>query len=560
MLMETRHIQTVLVVDDETPIVDVLAELLSREGYQVISATDGEGGLRLAIERRPGLVLVDYAMPGMDGIELCRRLKAHPDTAQIPIVMVSGRLDGPTLAAAEGAGAVDFIKKPPDQDEVRLRVRAHLRLAAIERSQRQSVDALRASERKYVAVFQSASVGQAIVGNDDRFSEVNATFARMLGYSQEELCARRLAEITHPEDRAASLAARKDLAAGRMAVVRLEKRYLRKDGAVFWADLSIAPLRDATGGATAFVTHIVDIGQRKAAEARAKEEMLSRERMELELRHSQKLEAVGQLAAGIAHEINTPAQFVGDSLQFLKDAHEDQRRLIELYRSAIDERAAGHDSEGLLAKLRETEEEIDLEFLKQEVPASFERAREGLGRISAIVGAMREFAHPGHSEKEAADLNQAIKATLTIARNEYKYVADIETDLGELPLVECHVGDLNQVFLNLVVNAAHAIGDVVRGSTTKGRIRVSTRHEGSAVCIRIADTGTGIPEHIRTRVFEPFFTTKPVGKGSGQGLAIARAIVVDKHGGSLTFASKVGEGTTFTIRLPVGSGHAETLA
>jgi signal transduction histidine kinase len=164
---------------------------------------------------------------------------------------------------------------------------------------------------------------------------------------------------------------------------------------------------------------------------------------------------------------------------------------------------------------------------------------------------MKEFAHPDQNEKAPADLNQALQTTLNIARNEYKYVAEITTEFGELPLVRCHVGDLNQVFLNLIVNAAHAIGDRVGQRGSKGTIRIRTLREGDSVRIDIADTGSGIPASIRHRIFDPFFTTKEVGKGTGQGLAIARSIVVTKHHGSLTFDSEVGQGTTFTILLPM---------
>jgi two-component system NtrC family sensor kinase len=190
------------------------------------------------------------------------------------------------------------------------------------------------------------------------------------------------------------------------------------------------------------------------------------------------------------------------------------------------------------------------------VPGSFESCQDGISRISTIVRAMKEFAHPDQSEMASADLNRALQTTLAVAKNEYKYVADVTTDFGDLPPVLCHVGDLNQVFLNLIVNAAHAIGDVVGKGGSKGTIRITTCQEGDSARIDIADTGSGIPEAIRQRIFDPFFTTKEVGKGTGQGLAIARSIVVTKHHGSLTFESEVGKGTTFTIRLPIDNARA----
>ncbi len=274
-------------------------------------------------------------------------------------------------------------------------------------------------------------------------------------------------------------------------------------------------------------------------------------RLEAELGHARKLEAVGQLASGIAHEINTPTQFVGDGVHFLKEAFAGYQQLVGQYQRAVKTLEATGGHEALVSEIRATEESIDLPYLQANAPASFESCQEGISRISTIVRAMKEFAHPDQKDKVLANLNQALQTTLAIARNEYKYVAEVVTDLGDLPPVLCHVGDLNQVFLNLIVNAAHAIGDVVGQSGSKGAIRIRTSREESLARIDIADSGAGIPEAIRQRIFDPFFTTKEVGKGTGQGLAIARSVIVTKHGGTLTFDSEVGKGTTFTIRLPI---------
>jgi len=192
------------------------------------------------------------------------------------------------------------------------------------------------------------------------------------------------------------------------------------------------------------------------------------------------------------------------------------------------------------------------------MPAALDSALEGLGRIATIVRSMKEFAHPDQAQKTDADLNQAIRSTLVVAHNEYKYVAQLDAEYGDLPLVPCHLGEINQVILNLIVNAAHAIADTVEGTGERGIIRVRTRRDGEAVEVSIGDSGTGIPEAVRDKIFEPFFTTKAVGIGTGQGLAIARSVIVKKHGGSLRFESECGKGTTFFIRLPLEAPVAAT--
>jgi signal transduction histidine kinase len=258
------------------------------------------------------------------------------------------------------------------------------------------------------------------------------------------------------------------------------------------------------------------------------------------------------LAAGVAHEINTPIQFVNDSIHFLRDASGDLFKLVDSLRTLREavETGSGNVQE-LVEAAGTAEEDADLEYLLDNMPKAFDRSIEGLERVATIVRSMKEFAHPAQKEMAPADLNRAILSTLTVARNEYKYLADLETAFTEIPLVMCHLNEINQVVLNIVVNAAHAIEDVVRGTEQRGRITVRTRLDGGDVVISISDTGGGIPEHVRSRIFDPFFTTKEVGRGTGQGLAIARSAIRDKHGGDLSFETKLGQGTTFFIRLPV---------
>jgi signal transduction histidine kinase len=283
-------------------------------------------------------------------------------------------------------------------------------------------------------------------------------------------------------------------------------------------------------------------------------EVATRESVEIELRHAQKLEAVGRLAAGVAHEINTPIQFIGDNTRFLYDGFASVTQLVTAYQALRAATTDGAVDSALVREAEAAEAEVDWAYLMAEIPKAIGQTLEGVDRVATIVRAMKDFAHPQAEEKTPADLNAALRSTLIVARNELKYAAEVETELGELPPVLCYLGDLNQVFLNLLVNAAHAIADKVGGSGEKGCIRVRTAQEEDSVVIAISDTGSGIAEEIRGKIFDPFFTTKEVGRGTGQGLAIARAIVVEKHGGTLDFETEPGHGTTFFIRLPVGGG------
>jgi signal transduction histidine kinase len=265
----------------------------------------------------------------------------------------------------------------------------------------------------------------------------------------------------------------------------------------------------------------------------------------------QKLESVGRLASGVAHEINTPVQFVTDNVQFVGSSLTDMLTVIKAYRNLKLTVQSGANALEAAALADRAEAAADLDYAVENAPLAIQSSLDGLGRIAVIVRSMKEFAHPDQDEKTPADLNQAIRSTLVIAHNEYKYVAELDVEYGILPPVRCHVGEINQVILNLLVNASHAMADVVKESGHLGKLTIRTRLVGDEVEISIADTGTGIPVAARDKVFDPFFTTKEIGMGTGQGLAIARSVIVKKHGGTLRFETASGVGTTFFIRLPV---------
>jgi len=299
-----------------------------------------------------------------------------------------------------------------------------------------------------------------------------------------------------------------------------------------------------------FVAIIHDISQRL-------QEVREKEKLQSQLLHTQKLESVGQLAAGIAHEINTPTQFIGTNIDFLEESFREVATLIAAYQRLLTAEKNQSVTPALIQEVEEALEAADWDFLAQELPLAIAQSQDGLHRISTIVRAMKEFSHPGSKEKAPLSLNELIDTTLTISRNEWKYVADVETHFsGDLPHIPCLSDEMGQVFLNLLVNAAHAIatqlGENPNGN--KGRITISTRHTPDMIEVCFQDTGCGIPRDILSKVFDPFFTTKDVGKGSGQGLAIARDVIVNKHGGTLEVESEPGQGAIFVIRLPILPG------
>jgi two-component system, NtrC family, sensor kinase len=280
--------------------------------------------------------------------------------------------------------------------------------------------------------------------------------------------------------------------------------------------------------------------------------------LEDQLSQAQKLESLGRLAAGIAHEINTPAQYVGDNAQFLKDAFSQIASLMSKYTVLKQAVKDGLDARDIVSSIDDMESQADIDFLKEDIPNAITQSIEGISHISSIVRAMKEFAHPGSEQKVSADINSVLQTTITVSRNEWKYAAELETDLAaDLPPVPCYSGEINQVFLNIIVNAAHAIQDAqkIRGGGL-GKISVRTFVEDSVAKIRIEDNAMGIPEEIQDKIMDPFFTTKEVGRGTGQGLAIARSCVEGKHKGRLTFETKQGEGTAFIISLPLNDEAA----
>jgi PAS domain S-box-containing protein len=405
-------------------------------------------------------------------------------------------------------------------------------------ARKKAEDALREAELKYRGIFDSAIIGIFQSSPEGRFLSVNNSMATTYGYDSPEDM---IASITNISKQFYVDPKRRQEFQASMTTIGSVQNFkcegFRKDGRKVWSAMSVRAIHH-NGILVRYEGMSEDVTER----------ILLRE----QLFQAQKLESVGQLAAGIAHEINTPTQYIGDNVRFLKDAFLDLKNLLANYErlllAAQDSTLSGDTIHEVAAAV----EQADAAYLLDEIPKAIDQTLEGVTRVSTLVSAMKEFSHPGTKDKVLLDLNHAVDSTITVARNEWKYVADLETDLDPtLPLIPCQPGEFNQVILNLIVNAAHAIADVVReGDLKKGNIKIQTKNCLEWAEIRVQDTGSGIPEEVRTRIFDPFFTTKEIGKGTGQGLAIARSVVVDKHGGTIHFETEMGKGTTFIIRLP----------
>jgi len=375
----------------------------------------------------------------------------------------------------------------------------------------------------------------------------NPAAERIYGYSADEIKGRSAALI-YPRDRQGELKELLRKMQSGDGVQHIETVRVRKDGKSIPVFATYSPLRQASGRVIGACSIATDITERKL--------------LERQLAQAQKLESIGQLAAGIAHEINTPIQYVGDNLRFLRDSFVGLEELFTAYDRLLEKLGDQSGECPFVGDVQALAKATRVGYLREEIPQSIEDALDGAGRVAEIVRAIKEFSHPGPLEKTPLNINRAIESTVLVSRNEWKYVADLHTDLDEdLPPVACVAGEFNQVILNLIVNAAHAIADVVGAKPgEKGEIVVSTHRDGEWAEIRVRDTGTGIPEDAQSSIFNPFFTTKAVGKGTGQGLAIAHSVIVQKHGGSISFETETGVGTTFEIRLPIaGTPPDDTL-
>ncbi len=504
----------------------------------VVTMAEAEQAL---LENDFDIILLDLSLPDSTGLDSLARV--HDIAPHKPIILLTGNDSEDVIIEGIRHGAQDYLPKGNVKPDLLKRTI----FAAIDRKAIE--EALKTSEERFELAVRGSSVG--LWDWDVRNSQFywSDRFKGMLGITDEDFIPdfSSFENRLHPEDHGRVMEALRRHMDDRHEY-DIEYRLRHEKGHYVWMHTRGQAIWDEDDCPTRMAGSVDDITEKKKAEK-------DRVNIELQLRHAQKLEAIGQLAAGIAHEINTPIQFVGDNTRFLQDAFIDIELLLKACLKLIEHTESGQDSQPLVNEIKEIIEDIDLNFLMDEVPNAAQQSLDGIERIGSIVKAMKEFSHPGSTNKQFVDLNKSIASTITVSRNEWKYVADLKTDFDpELKLVECLPGEINQVVLNMIVNAAHAIEEKNKeNNNERGFIRIGTENLGEYCQIVISDTGGGIPAEIHQKIFDPFFTTKNVGKGTGQGLAIAYSVIVDKHQGTIDIKSEKNIGTMFIIKIPIKS-------
>ncbi len=566
--------KAILIAEDDPLVRKTTAHYLTGKGYSVLEASDGKKALQLFREKRPDIIITDLRMPGMDGLQLIQTAVQEDPT--IPVIIFSGM--GTMVDAIEALriGAWDYLIKPiPDLDILNhsiIKALKHAELLCQEKYSQASLEK-EVQQRTLDLLHQNRMLEQemekrqaqetlvlhakqewertvdampdmiAIVDTEFNIVRMNKTMLDKTGKSYEELLGSKCCLGIHDREELPNYCPHIKLLQDHKSH-RVEIYEERLGG---HCEVIVTPYYDPDGSLVGAVHIIRDINEQKEAEQ-------EKAKIQSQLLHAQKLESVGQLASGIAHEINTPTQFIGTNIDFLDEAAHDITAFMVQVQQII-KTAPQEIAEALNTAL----EEMDWEYLAEEIPLAISQSHEGVKRVSSIVRAMKEFSHPGSKNKESLNLNQIIKTTVTVARNEWKYVADMDLNLDEaLPQIPLLADEIGQVILNMLVNAAHAIGEKLGNNPEgdKGTITISTEKIGNGVELRIHDTGAGMPEKVQLRIFDPFYTTKRVGKGTGQGLTISHDVIVEKHHGTIDVESEMGKGSCFIIRLPLKKGAA----
>lgn len=565
-IMSTKAIK-ILIVEDEDSVRISLSMLLEELGYIVKEVSNGLEAWGMIPAFEPDIILTDLHMPVMDGLELLEKISTQE--LSIPVIIVSGQGTTENTIKALQLGAYGYITKPLSDLKFLTHAleKAYEKQELINLAKNYQVQFERELENKTQELNKTIThlkkieeqLSQAkqdwentvdaipdlvaLYDKNHQIIRLNKSMADLFGCSVHDLPSSALCVFNDNCKNNHDCPHSRVVKSGNAE--RLEHQH-RASGIIF--ETQVIPYT-REGEILGTIIFARDISKMKSAQK-------EHEILQARLLQAQKLESVGQLASGIAHEINTPTQYVSSNLEFLNEAYLEVADLLADIRSVTEQ-----DESSCSKKITQLFMDADLDYLKEEVPIAINQSREGTDRIRSIVLAMKEFSHPGSKQKEIADINKIINTTVTVARNEWKYVSEVTTVLDpDVPLIKCLTDEVGQVFLNILVNAAQAIGEKLGKTPTggKGKITITTKHDDSFITIFIEDNGPGIPASIVNKVFDPFFTTKEVGKGTGQGLAIAHDVIKEKHGGFISVESKSGVGSRFIIKLPIQEQQSTT--
>jgi PAS domain S-box-containing protein len=486
---------------------------------------------------------VPIAISGVAGTLACAQLIAHNTavkyTEQLGWMIAAGAL---MLCVTMAAFTIARLVA-----EVMLARRSTTKWQRLLRRQREIMHgrtaALRRTQVRYRDLFANVPAPVILTNAAGAILAANPAMLHLLGAkSEDELKAMNMGSLhADPEQRRKLLAT---WAASDESIHQGEFKLRRLDGEQRSALYTSHVLRLPKAAEIEYIQGtFTDITELRKAEA-------NQRTLEATLRLSQKLESVGRLAAGIAHEINTPMQYIGDNVFYLRESYQALQTLLEQQRQLLAD-IGKRSARELAEELRELESDADIAEILEAVPGAFTRTDDGIKSVNRIVAAMKELAHPGEGSKASTDVNAVINTAVTVTRNAHKTVAKVELNLGDIPNALAYKNELCQVFINLIVNAAHAIESAQKADHRAGSIKIRTHAADDAIFIDVSDNGCGIQDSVMDKIFDPFFTTKEVGKGTGQGLALARTTIIEKHGGQIAVQSTVGQGSTFTITLPI---------
>ena len=565
----------ILIAEDDQIARMMLQSMLEKLGYDVLSAEDGLQAWKMANKHDVNLLISDLDMPKMDGLELCRKIRGSYRYEYIYIIMLTALDDKSNLIKVFDSGADDYMLKPFDPEELKSRIKTGVRVVALERGHKKLQQVIASSRDKLKVILDS--MNEEIISVDRTLSvvSVNRAFVRRYAVRFKDVVGQTLTSIGSGIDgQSDSKKIIKTIKSVFITGEELSEDAFSRDKGGDWQykELNYLPVKGSHNEVLQVVIVCRDVTEQRRKtmevnelnrklkdafiEVNIKKQALEKTMAQLKQTQSQILQAekmasIGQLAAGVAHEINNPIGFVSSNLKTLTDYQNDINQLVAAYRKFIVD-IGDSPAEGKLPvavveeieRIKALEMEMDIDFVQEDIQDLIDDCREGTERIKKIVIDLKDFAHPGEDKLQATNINKGLESTLNVVKNELKYKATVTTELGDLPEVYCYPQQLNQVFMNILINAAQAI-------EKQGEIKILTQHVDGFVEIRISDTGSGISEENIHKIFEPFFTTKDVGKGTGLGMNIAYNII-KKHNGIIDVESDIGKGTAFTIKLPVG--------